>query len=187
MGAATGLPPTNYGGADSRRPFARFDTRWGFFKNEKGPLTCLIEFAELDARDFFMPHLRPWRCTHTCRSPAGVEPNAVNSGKLMKHWDNGYGRRAHGKLFSVLGYTPRVGGGIGKETKKCSSPVDVLVAVAGRLSLYENRRRITREDFYDKYRKGGMDGSVDFVEWANDYRHFLAIRVEVEKHLPHVA
>lgn len=77
--------------------------------------------------------------------------------------------------------------GMRKETIKYSSPVDALVAVAKRLSVYENRHGITSEDFYDKYQKGEMDDSMDLVEWANDYRHFVAIRSEIEKHLPHVA
>jgi hypothetical protein len=32
-----------------------------------------------------------------------------------------------------------------------------------------------------------MEDDLDFVEWANDYRHFFAIRSEVEKHVRHAA
>jgi len=32
-----------------------------------------------------------------------------------------------------------------------------------------------------------MEDSADFVEWANDYQHYLAIRLEIEERLRHVA
>ena len=74
-----------------------------------------------------------------------------------------------------------------KERIQYSSAVDALVAVAKRLSLYENRYRMTSEEFFNGYEKGRREDSMDFVEWANDYQHYLAIRVEIEKQLRHVA
>jgi hypothetical protein len=74
-----------------------------------------------------------------------------------------------------------------KEKIEYGSPVDALVAVTKRLSVYENRYGMTSEDFFDRYEKGQMDDSADFVQWANDYRHYIAIRFEIEKHLRHVA
>ena len=74
-----------------------------------------------------------------------------------------------------------------KERSEYLSPVDALVAVAKRLSLFENQYRIASEEFFDRYEKGRMEDSMDFVEWANDYRHYLAIRLEIEKQLCHVA
>lgn len=74
-----------------------------------------------------------------------------------------------------------------KERIQYTSSVDALVAVARRLSLHENRHRMTSEEFYNGYEKGRMEDSIDFVEWANDYQHYLAIRVEIEKQLCHVA
>lgn len=32
-----------------------------------------------------------------------------------------------------------------------------------------------------------MEDSIDFVEWANDYQHYVALRIEIEKQLRHVA
>ena len=46
---------------------------------------------------------------------------------------------------------------------------------------------MSSEDFFNKYEKGFMEDSVDFVEWSNDYRHYLAVRTEIEKHLRDVA
>jgi hypothetical protein len=74
-----------------------------------------------------------------------------------------------------------------KERSQFSSPVDALVAVAKRLSVFENRYRMRSEEFFSAYEKGRMEDSADFVEWANDYQHYLAIRLEIEKHLRHVA
>ena len=74
-----------------------------------------------------------------------------------------------------------------KERIEYGSPVDALVAVAKRLSIYENRYGMTSEDFYGRYESGQTEDSIDFLEWANDYQHYVAIRFEIEKHLRHVA
>lgn len=74
-----------------------------------------------------------------------------------------------------------------KERIEYVSPVDALVAVAKRLSFHEHRHGMASEDFYDKYEKGELQDSVDFVEWANDYQHYIAIRLKIEKHLRYVA
>ena len=74
-----------------------------------------------------------------------------------------------------------------KQRSEYDSPVDALVAVSKRLSVYEDRYRMESEAFFDKFRKGQLDDSVDFVEWSNDYQHYMAIRLEIEKQLQHVA
>ncbi len=74
-----------------------------------------------------------------------------------------------------------------KQRSEYDSSVDALVAVSKRLSVYEDRYRMESEAFFDKFRKGQMDDSVDFVEWSNDYQHYMAIRLEIEKQLQHVA
>ena len=74
-----------------------------------------------------------------------------------------------------------------KERVEYDSPVDALVAITKRLSVYEGRYDMTSEEFFDKFAKGQSEDSEDFVEWANDYRHYVAIRREIEAHLQHVA
>ncbi|MDD2390298.1 MAG: hypothetical protein PHP23_11270 [Desulfobacterales bacterium] len=74
-----------------------------------------------------------------------------------------------------------------KQRSQYDSPVDALVAVAKRLSVYESRHNMASEDFFDKYCKGQVDDSVDFVEWSNDYQHYMAIKIEIERHLQDVA
>jgi hypothetical protein len=74
-----------------------------------------------------------------------------------------------------------------KQRIEYASPVDAIVAVAKRLSVYETRYQMSTEDFFDKFTKGQMDDALDFVEWANDYRHFMAIKLELEKFRRHAA
>lgn len=74
-----------------------------------------------------------------------------------------------------------------KQRIEYDSPVDALVAIAKRLSVYEDRYKMGSEDFFDKFSKGQAEDSEDFVEWANDYQHYIAIRREIEGRLHHVA
>lgn len=74
-----------------------------------------------------------------------------------------------------------------KQRIEYDSPVDALVAVAKRLSVYEDQYRMASETFFDKFRKGQMEDSIDFVEWANNYQHYMAIRLKIERRLRHVA
>jgi hypothetical protein len=43
------------------------------------------------------------------------------------------------------------------------------------------------EEFFDRYKKGESEDSEDFIEWANDYQHYLSIRQDLETKLQHVA
>ncbi len=60
------------------------------------------------------------------------------------------------------------------------SRVDALVAVSKRLSIYEGRNKLESEEFFDEFSKGKTVDSEEFVEWANDYQHYLALREAVE-------
>jgi hypothetical protein len=74
-----------------------------------------------------------------------------------------------------------------KQTIQYGSVIDALVAVAKRLNRYEIRYNMESEDFFNRYNSGQMGDEFDLVEWANDYRHYLAIRSEVEKHVRNAA
>jgi hypothetical protein len=74
-----------------------------------------------------------------------------------------------------------------KQRIEYDSPVDALVSIAKCLSVYEARYQISSEEFFDKYNKGKSEDSEDFVEWANDYQHYISIRSEIEGRLQHVA
>lgn len=62
-----------------------------------------------------------------------------------------------------------------------SSPLDALIAVSKRLGLYESQQGMDSETFVDLYRKGQMPDDIAFVEWANDYQHYLALHQQVEQ------
>ena len=74
-----------------------------------------------------------------------------------------------------------------KQKIEYNSNVDALVAVSKRLSQQESKYQMSSENFFDSYSKGNLGDTVDFVEWSNDYQHFLAIRSGLEKQLKHVA
>lgn len=74
-----------------------------------------------------------------------------------------------------------------KQRIEYDSPVDAVVAIAKRLSIYESRYQMTSEEFFHKFSKGESEDSEDFIEWANDYQHYIVIRREIEAQLQHVA
>lgn len=74
-----------------------------------------------------------------------------------------------------------------KQTIRYSSPLDALVAVAKRLSHYESNQQMDSEDFYDRYTRGSLPDDAVFVDWANDYRHYIELRRELEQRLRNAA
>ena len=74
-----------------------------------------------------------------------------------------------------------------KETIEYTEPLDALVAVAKRLSLHETQQHMDSEEFFDRYNRGQLPDDAAFIEWANDYRHYLDLRQKIEKRLHHVA
>ncbi len=74
-----------------------------------------------------------------------------------------------------------------KQRIEYDSPVDALVAIAKRLSVYEASYLTASEDFFNNFSKGQLEDSEDFVEWANDYKHYVVIRREIEGQLQHAA
>lgn len=74
-----------------------------------------------------------------------------------------------------------------KKTTEYGSPVDALVALAKRLATYENKYGMESEEFFAQYTKGHLADSEKFIEWANDYQHYLAMRGEIEERLQHAA
>ena len=67
------------------------------------------------------------------------------------------------------------------------SALDALVAVVKQLSIYEDRHRISSEDFFHRYSSGQMGDTSEFVEWSNAYQHFLSLRNILEKQICHAA
>jgi hypothetical protein len=63
-----------------------------------------------------------------------------------------------------------------KQTIQYDSPLDALVAIAKRLSRYEVEAGLSSEAFFSRYSQGTWGDDAQSIEWANDYRHNLALR-----------
>jgi hypothetical protein len=89
------------------------------------------------------------------------------------------------RFFEKTVKTDLSGGTMRKVKIEYDSRVDALMAISKRLSAYEGRNKMQSEDFYDRFVKGQTEDSEEFVEWANDYQHYLALREEVESKIRH--
>ncbi len=74
-----------------------------------------------------------------------------------------------------------------KQRIEYSSPLDALVAISKRLSRFEAAQGLSSEEFFHRYTQGQMGDDASAVEWANDYRHYLALRADLEQSLRHAA
>jgi hypothetical protein len=70
-----------------------------------------------------------------------------------------------------------------KQRQTYTSSLDALVAVSKQLSLYESRRGMDSETFFDRYQKGLIDDDAESVEWANAYKHYVALHQQLESQL----
>ncbi|MDP2143246.1 MAG: hypothetical protein Q8J80_03865 [Gallionella sp.] len=70
-----------------------------------------------------------------------------------------------------------------KQRETYTSPLDALVAVSKQLSLFESRRGMDSETFFDHYRKGSIGDDAESVEWANAYQHYVALHQQLENQL----
>ncbi|MBI5919106.1 MAG: hypothetical protein HY849_07025 [Nitrosomonadales bacterium] len=70
-----------------------------------------------------------------------------------------------------------------KQRVTYTSPLDALVAVSKRLSLYESQRGMDSEAFFDRYQKGLIDDDADSLDWANAYQHYVALHQQLESQL----
>lgn len=74
-----------------------------------------------------------------------------------------------------------------KQTIQYSSPLDALIAITKRLSQYETQYGMESEYFYHHYNQGKLDDSEAYIEWVNDYCHYLVLHSELAKKLKHAA
>ena len=74
-----------------------------------------------------------------------------------------------------------------KQRIEYDSPLDALVTISKRLSVFEDRYKRSSEDFYNDFSNGKLEDSKEFIEWSNDYQHYLAIRHSLERQIRHVA
>ncbi len=74
-----------------------------------------------------------------------------------------------------------------KQRIEHGSLTDALVAITKRLSTYENQYDMDSENFFNRYCNGSLDDRNDFISWANDYRHYMAVRFDIDGRLKHAA
>ncbi len=74
-----------------------------------------------------------------------------------------------------------------KQRIEYPSPLDALIAITKRLSLYENHQQMTSDEFFDRYNRGELSDDLEMVEWAADYRQYLGLRQDVEQRLQNAA
>jgi len=65
-----------------------------------------------------------------------------------------------------------------KTTVTYTEQSDAMAAVYNRLRCFEQQYDMDSETFYDRYNNGQMPDDSDFVEWANDYQHYLAFQLQ---------
>jgi hypothetical protein len=68
-----------------------------------------------------------------------------------------------------------------KQVIQYTSPLDALIAVAKRLSIYERDQGMDSEEFFDQYRQGQLSDTEVMIEWANTYQHYVALRRDLER------
>jgi len=68
-----------------------------------------------------------------------------------------------------------------KKNIQYTSSLDALVAVQERLSLYEDRHEMESDEFFKQYNQGFLSDDTLFIQWANDYRHYLALHQEIQQ------
>jgi len=74
-----------------------------------------------------------------------------------------------------------------KQTIEYTSPLDAVIELVKRLQAYESRYGMVSEVFFDQYSKGLLSDDIGYIEWSNDYRHYLALRQEIEERLRRAA
>ena len=74
-----------------------------------------------------------------------------------------------------------------KQIVEYTSPLDALAALTKQLYGYEIKYQTDSADFFVRYQQGKTDDDEDSFDWASSYRHYLALRQELENKLKNVA
>ncbi len=62
-----------------------------------------------------------------------------------------------------------------KQVIEYTTPLDALVALVKQLNTYENQYQMDSADFFAQYSQGQTSDDEDFVDWAGNYQHYLAL------------
>ena len=74
-----------------------------------------------------------------------------------------------------------------KQVVEYTTELDALIALAKQLNMYETQYNMTSEDFFNQYCQGKTADDEIFIEWAGNYRHYLALHQNVESKLKNFA
>jgi len=66
-----------------------------------------------------------------------------------------------------------------QELKARNTPVDDLLDLAQTLMHFEQQYKMTSAEFYEKFNRGEMGDSMDFVQWAGRYRLYRDLEKKV--------
>ena len=67
-----------------------------------------------------------------------------------------------------------------KQVIEYTSPLDALIALTKQLYNYEIKYHTDSCDFFAQYQQGKTGDDEDVMDWASNYRHYLALRQELE-------
>ncbi|MGB3200512.1 MAG: hypothetical protein WBA99_06400 [Nodosilinea sp.] len=70
-----------------------------------------------------------------------------------------------------------------KQIVEYTTPLDALIALAKQLKVYEIQYQMDSAEFFTQYSQGETSDAEDFVEWAGNYQHYLALHQEVADRL----
>ncbi|MFN6070302.1 MAG: antitoxin TumA [Pseudanabaena sp.] len=73
-----------------------------------------------------------------------------------------------------------------KQITEYTSPLDALVALTKQLYCYEIKYQTDSADFFVQYQQGETNDDEERFDWASNYRHYLALRQELEINLRNV-
>ena len=74
-----------------------------------------------------------------------------------------------------------------KQIIEYTSPLDALVGTVKQLKIYEIKYQMNSEEFFAKYTQGETADDEEFVEWAGNYQHYLALHQDIANRLRNVA
>ncbi len=129
-----------------------------------------------------------------------IEPNPSRRGTLSRYRYESHGLRFDVKrpLESTDEFRKRINLAARDEEegpRRSGSDPQWLIGTQGRhrgslhsdIWRYENQQQMDSEEFFDQYSRGQLSDDAVFVDWANDYRHYLQLRQKLAESLPDVA
>jgi hypothetical protein len=74
-----------------------------------------------------------------------------------------------------------------REAMDSTSPVDALIAIVERLTRYEEKFGMKTPEFYEKFMRGEMGDTKDYIAWAGTYEILLRQKRRLEVSLMNAA